>query len=471
MENTRLLKLLRSLSKQEQRDLAKYVGAALFNRRQEVIDLLTALEKPLRTGQPAPDKAVVFKQVFKNQPFDDHRIRMSMSFLYHAVCDFLTLQDFMQDNPQRYMRMAAVLRRRKLPTHFQQAYDAAAEAHEAKPLRNAAQLEEQYQIQLEKYRFDYEQPGNAAFNLQELSDRLDEAFIARKCWQACFMLSHQTISNTVYDQGLLDAALEQLKQRPQLLDIPAISIYYYCYRALTHPDEPEHFSNFKRILLGHGALFPPDELRDLYILAINFCIRQYNAGNQHFLAEQFELYKTGLDKQYFLSDGELSRYTFQNAATIGLVMNELDWVEQFIHQYRAYLPEQHRESVFSFNLARLEYRRRKLRDALFLLQKADYKDLLLNLAAKTLQMKIYFELDEFDLLESHLQAIKVFIRRKKVIGYHRENYLNTIYFTQKLLETNPYDKELRTTLHAEIEAAKPVAEKEWLLAMSNSPLK
>lgn len=64
-------------------------------------------------------------------------------------------------------------------------------------------------------------------------------------------------------------------------------------------------------------------------------------------------------------------------------------------------------------------------------------------------MKIFYELEEYDLLEFDLQAIGTFIRRKKVMGYHRENYLNTVQFTRKLLETNPLDKSARAALHQE----------------------
>ena len=98
-----------------------------------------------------------------------------------------------------------------------------------------------------------------------------------------------------------------------------------------------------------------------------------------------------------------------------------------------------------------------------LLQKADYKDLLLSLAAKMLQLKIFYELTEFDLLESHLQAFGAFIRRKKALGYHRDNYQNTLHFTQKLLDTNRFDKAAWAALRAEIEATGALAEREWLL--------
>lgn len=464
MEKSRLLRLLRTLSKQELAGLKKFVRTPFFNQRKEVPALLDVLEKSLKTSRALPDKGQAQRQVFGKDVHDDHRVRMAMSFLYQLTGQFLAVKDFLGDRPQYQLRLAAICRKRGLPDHFAQAYGEAVRAGQQRPFRNADFFEEKYQLLLEKYRFDAETQPTDRLDFQELSDQLDHAFLARKLWQSCFMHSHQAVHSSAYNFGLLEAALAHLK-RGGLPETPALSIYRHCWHALTDPAEKTHFQQFKHLLTQHGELFPAEELRDLYILAVNFCIRQYNAGNQDYLAEQFELYKEGFSKKYFLTDGTLSRYTYQNAATIGLVLHELEWVEQFVHEYRPALKEEHREGLFSFNLARLEYERRNLGHALRLLQKADYKDLMLNLAAKTLQMKIFFELREFDLLESHLQAIRAFIRRKKVMGYHRENYSNTVHFTQKLLETNLFDKVAKAALQQEIEETKAVAEKEWLLAM------
>lgn len=462
MENTRLLKLLRTFSDAELRALKKFVRSPYFNQRREVIGLLDFLEKALKTNRPAPGKEEAFTAVFGKAQFDDHRIRMAMSFLFQLANQFLAVQSFLNDTPGIRLSQASLLRQRKLPDHAAQARVEAATALLGRPLRNAEFQQQHYQFLLEKYRSEVEINPTGPLPLQELSHQLDRAYLSRKLWQSCFMLSHQAVYNTRYDFGLLDAALNYLETAPALQD-PSVAVYYFCYRALTNPTETAYFQQFKRLLLQHSALFQTDEMRDLYLLAINFCIRRYNAGNPDYLSEQFDFYRDGLAKQYFLSEGALSRYTYLNAATIGLVLHELDWTEQFIHEYRGYVKEPHRESLFSFNLARLEYHRRRLDEALKLLQKAEYKDLLLHLAAKTLQLKIFYELEEFDLLESHLQTLQTFIRRKKELGYHRENYLNTIRFTRKLLETNLYDKNARKALREEIEGAKAVAEKEWLL--------
>ena len=126
-----------------------------------------------------------------------------------------------------------------------------------------------------------------------------------------------------------------------------------------------------------------------------------------------------------------------------------------------------RESTWKFNLARLEYEKKNYDNALVHLQKADFGDILNNLNAKTLSLKIYYELDEFNLLDSHLESMKTFIRRKTVMAYHQTNYLNIIRYTKKLLSTNFYDRTKKEALQKEIEQEEILTEREWLLEQVN----
>ena len=98
-----------------------------------------------------------------------------------------------------------------------------------------------------------------------------------------------------------------------------------------------------------------------------------------------------------------------------------------------------------------------------LLQKANYRDPLLNLAAKTLLLKTYYETDEYDLLQSHLDAMRNYLHRKRVLGYHRTNYLNIIRYTEKITRLNPLDKKATALLRQAIEQEEVLTEKMYLL--------
>jgi len=216
-------------------------------------------------------------------------------------------------------------------------------------------------------------------------------------------------------------------------------------------------------LFQNAPIFTKNEQSDLVIASINFCVRQYNSGNRAFLERHFELYQFGFENDIFIVNGELSRFTYQNAVTFGLILQKSDWVKNIIEDYKNFLPKQYKISTYSFNLARFHYEQNEKDKALTLLQKADSRDVLLSVSAKMLQLQIYFELDEYDLIQSHIAAMKAFIRRKKIMGYHREIYSNSLKFTQKLLNLNPYSMAERKQLKEQILATKVLAEKEWLL--------
>ncbi|HQU58953.1 MAG TPA: hypothetical protein PLU64_07150, partial [Saprospiraceae bacterium] len=97
-------------------------------------------------------------------------------------------------------------------------------------------------------------------------------------------------------------------------------------------------------------------------------------------------------------------------------------------------------------------------------QKANYRDPLLNLAAKTLLIKIYYETEEYSLLQAHLEAMRNYIRRKKVIGYHRTNYLNITLYARKLMALAPFDKAGAKKLAEAIRQEEVLTEKAWFMA-------
>jgi hypothetical protein len=460
MENSKLIRLLRTFGKEDLRALIKFASTPFFSPRPEALALLKILEKRWASGKPLPDKTTMLRLVFTKGSADDQRLRMAMSALLQTTEKFLVVRDMLNDEPAFQLRLSKIMRARNLETLADAARQAGFQALEKSAVRNAEYHYDLYRFEEEKYRSALDSPSEEVMDLQNLSDRLDAAVVARKLWQGCFLLTHQARYNTPCDLGFLENILPFAEKYRHL---PAVSMYLHCYRALREPSDSSHFQAFKNELMRYGAMFPPDEVRDLYILAINFCTRRYNEGDSGFLRDQFDLYKAGFDKNYFLSEGVLSRFTYLNAATNGLVLQEFAWVENLIKNHRQHLEPAYRDSLFSFNMARLAYQKGAFGEALQLLQRAEYKETMLALAAKTIQLKIYYESEEFDLLESHLQAIAVFIRRKKVMGYHRENYLNLLHFVRKLLEMNPIDKKAKQALREAVEQTKPLAEKEWLL--------
>ena len=149
---------------------------------------------------------------------------------------------------------------------------------------------------------------------------------------------------------------------------------------------------------------------------------------------------------------------------MAILLEEFDWVENFIETSSDLLEKKYRKQTISFNLARLEYARKNYNAAMLHLQNAEYKDLVNNLIAKSLLIKIYFELEEYDLLFSHLDSFQIFIRRREVSDFHRKNFMSIIRFLKKIVRLPEMDKKGRKALRKEIESEEVLSERDWLLS-------
>lgn len=462
IKNSLLVKNLEKFSSKEQLQLKDFANSPIFNKSQALIDLLHYLLKTLKkAAQPTKEEA--FRCLFGTAVFNDHKVRLLMSDLLKLVEDFIVYQQSKKTALSREILLSTYYRKADMEKHFDRTHRKAKRQLPLFPYRNQEYFSLQNKLQWEQYEVLSSKKRDIAMNLQELGQSFDIFYFSARLRQACFLKAQQTFSDISYDFSWIDQLLLYIEQK-EWLSIPAISLYYYAYQLYVDIEAPANFEALKQQILEYSPLFPPEEIRDIYVLTLNYCIRKVNAGQRAYLKESLDLYKAGLASGCFLENGVLSKFTFSNIVAMGLMVKDFEWVATFIQDYKNSLKKQDRQSAFCLNMARLEYTsKRNYDEALTYLQKVSDKDLLNTLNAKILQLRIYFEIAAYDLLESHLEAMSNFIRRKSVMGYHKENFLHLIRYTKKLLKLNLFDKKAITQLATAIQAEEVLTEKAWLL--------
>lgn len=462
MISSDLLSILQKISPTDQRALRKFVASPCANQRADVAQLYNFIEKHRELSPTCLSREAAHEAIYPGQPFDDKQVRRLMSYLLKVVEKFLTQTERMADGRQNDIALAAAYRKLGLEKHARQALEAAAAAQKNEQGRDFQHYETQYLLEAEALAFSESASRTAPRNLQAVNHSLDLAYLANKLRQSCVALSHQAVANVEYDLGLLGLVLGYLDGNELAEQHPAIGLYFYFYQAATTGEET-YFEKLKAGILRHGGTLTPAELRLIYLLAINYCIRRINEGAVRFNHDLFELYSAALQSDVLLENGHLSRFAFKNIAALALRLGEFDWAEDFIEKYSPAVDARHRRNYTDYNLAKLHYARRDFPKAMRLLHKVEYEDVFLSLDARVLLLKIYFEQQETEVLESFIQSFQRFLNRKKELGYHRENYLNTLTFTSKLLNINVLNKKEKEHLLQEIEQTKAVGEKEWLL--------
>jgi len=160
--------------------------------------------------------------------------------------------------------------------------------------------------------------------------------------------------------------------------------------------------------------------------------------------------------------------TFGNIVALAIKLKEYDWAILFLEQYQNQLKPAFQQPLFHFSKAKLLYEQKELEESMREISLVETKAPFLFLGARTLQLKIYYELGEIDLLESLLESLRVYLQRRKDLGYRRQNYDNLIVFTRQLLQLPLLSKQEKIELKKRVEQAEIFTEREWCIKQINS---
>jgi hypothetical protein len=420
------------------------------------------LYQVLQESSDTDDKEMLYSRVFPEGNYSPTALRLLMSYLQKLVDQFLALEQWQNTPAAVESDLVQAYRQKGLDRHFQDSLQLAKVTLERQPLRNSEFYQRKNILLWEEARYNALRQPLGEGDLLALSDNADLIWLTQKLRYLCLHTAFRTRFNS--NQSLsLRSEVEAILESHEFLENRTIATWYYCLKMLESPEAAEYFSHFKQGVLSHGHQFSQDELRDLHLFAINYCIRRINEGQSSFFHDVMDFYKDGLLKGHLLDNGVLPHFTYHNIVAAALKTSDYEWAEDFIPRYRNNLERSFRDSAYSFNLARLRFARKNYNDALELLQHSNYHEPLLNMAAKTIALKIYYALGEHEVLAAHLEAFIKYIRRKPGLGYHRNNYLNMARLTQKMIGLNWNDKAEVRALREKIALEPVLTEREWLL--------
>ncbi len=465
MQKSTLIEIVRSLDRKEVREVSKWLQSPAHNQRQDVIIMFDYLCKKLPKSDESLQKERVWAAVFPGKPMDDAYLRQVMYFLLKAIEAYMAYTEFMSDDVQVQIALMRIYRKRKLEKAYKQAHRLGAENLANQPLRNAYYLLSRFFLEQEEYEHRMTITQNAPVNLQEMATALEKWFIEARLRISRDMLAHRHMYQKItYEHGLLQQTLEYA-QTEQMMQEPAVAVYYYTYMALTNPSEESYFDELEEKIHNDAHYFDHSEVRTLYLAALNYCVPKINhQGRMDFARRAFDLYRKGLENGILLENQLVSRYTFGNAVGAALKIREFDWAEQFVRDFQHYLEEKDRNSIVNFNLSRIYFEKNDYDKAQQLLLQFDYNEMGFNIIAKTMLLKIYYEQSEFDAFESLLESLRIYILRKEALDPTRKHaFKNMISLMKKLMNVNTHSKLQRERLRTLVQGTQPLMERDWLL--------
>lgn len=467
MIKSKLIQLFQTLNTQELEGFYKWLKSPLHNSDEKLIELFNYISSRRTITATTVAKKRTFKAIYPNEEYDDLKLRRLMSKGCQAIEKFVAFWMLKKDDFLQKKYWIDYLKDRQCVKLAQQQLAQQQQRLPANPLRNHSYYYQAYQLEQAHFEQAALQSRMQTTNLQTIFDHFSTAFVVENLRYACVAVSHENLYKTSYSIPLLNSILELVEQGVYD-EVPTIQMYYHAYQALTQTENVQHFEQLTAGLTAYQHLLPLKESGDLYMLAINYCIKHINSSeSERFMQQGFALYKQGLEAGIFIENGVLSRFTYKNVVTLGLRLGKYDWIEHCIPTYAPYLEERYRANYEHYLQSKLYFAKGDYDQAMQRLIQVEYQDLFLNLDAKTMLMKIYYETQSFDALEAFFHSFTIYLQRKSILVHHQKNYLNIIRLTKKLLEFIPYDKNYKRNLIEQIQETHPLTERQWLLQQTN----
>jgi hypothetical protein len=462
MFKSKLIRLYQTLDDTEVRQFKKWIKSPIHNKHEDVQHLFEYLFSRQGITAITTQRERAFHHLYPKDKLNMPRLRHVMSFATDVLEEFIRYKEYVFDSKYSEIALLRGFRKRNLKKDAQKQGVLTQKILDNQIIQNEDYYWLKYKLEVEDFRLQTEGTRPTSTNLQVVMDSSSLVFVLSTLRYTCITITHQNLYKTQYTIPFLAAILASIEQGDYAA-VRSIQLYYACYLALTQPTEDSPYELLKGYLIKYPNILTPHEFREVYEIAINYCIKRLNKGNRYYAEEALDLFMKGIDNKVLLYDGYLSHFAYKNIVAIGLYLGQIDKIKEFIPTGEDLLHPNHRKNYIHYNTAKFHFATKKYDEAKVMLISMEYDDLFMTVDAKMMLLKIYVIQGHFDLMDSFVHSFNQFLRRKKELSYHRNSFLNTVRLTQKVI--NAFTKEEKKALAEEIERTTPmpIPEKKWLL--------
>lgn len=464
MLSNKLYTLLQALSKQDLQRFKKFIGSPYFNENQQLIQLFDLLHPFLKksTKQDALTKENTWAKLFPKQTYSDTKMRRICSDLTKQVYSFMSIQKFKEEELVQKSFLLDTLNDATLTKQYDSVYNTIQKDSNKGTGKSANYHYYQHLLLANQYQYQAKQRKPFLEVFKSADHQLDCFYFLTKLKNHCAELNNKSSLQISGGLKILPNLFTYLDQEG-FAQVPSIKAYLLVIKLLTVPEEEHFFWELKEFIATEKTISKSD-LSELYAHLMNYCANKLNGGNTDYYLHLFDLYKVALAKKVIIEKDRLDFQHYKNIIGIGLKVQAYGWVEQFIQNYTQFLIPNKRENALNFNLAKVYFSQQQYEKVIEQLSTVTYKNHIYAIGGKTILIKTYFELKEYQALDSLIDSFRIYIRRNRIISREvQQQNLNFLRFVKKVAGTLPKDTKSIEKITNQIHKCKALAGKKWLL--------
>ncbi|MCB9235008.1 MAG: hypothetical protein H6581_25365 [Bacteroidia bacterium] len=229
------------------------------------------------------------------------------------------------------------------------------------------------------------------------------------------------------------------------------------------------FLEWKNAFARDLAKFPLGFQEEIQNLRVSLCVRGINANVEadFFVAEMQEIFMDRIQSGSIFSDGAISAWDYINAISATLKLGKLDQAQKLIESLSTRLPAADYESTYHLCRALWMFQAQKYDKIQAELNKVDDSNGFYGLVSRSILIKTYWELKDYETLFSKVESSLKFVERNKEFSRaKKDRFKNRLKLLQKIVreetKSQRSEKELQK-LEEEVKASKNNPDQEFLL--------
>lgn len=477
MYASKLLRTVATFTPEEVKRLGRFLRSPYFFTpplAKEVISLWEHIERYYPDWEgPALAKERSYAVVYPGEEFVVGRVDRVMSNLLKAIREFIIFEfsDLRDQKVTRQLVLAKYYQKRKLEKYYRGVM-AQLEKIQARRQKDNLFYHDQFLVDREHTLFEtFFNQRNKGYNVAQTLRSLGHFYLVYRLEYFCWLLTQDRHNVPLNLRGNLlenDQILAAFKQEIDWEDEPLLKVYDMAIQLIRGDGAAgeQAYRELKRLLTLYAREIPFKALKQFHALCRNYCTREYNKSRGAFLHELFALYQEHLELGTLFYQEKLTPATLRNIVVCALRTEAYDWVAQFLEAYRDRISSTNQpQAIYRFNLANYHFALGDYERALDCLTDR-YDDIYYQLAAKRMELKIYYEID-LEVLDAKIAAFKIYIYRisKKVLpAIPREGNNNFIDLLKQIRRTNTrFNLPRIQKLTEKVSTKTSIAERDWLL--------
>ena len=481
MLKSKFIDIVKTFSKEELKQFRDFLRSPFHNTNQNVVKLFDIMRKHApEFDSVSLEKENLFKKLYPGKKYNDTVMRILSSDLLSLAEEFITYLRFRRNPFTEKKFLLEELKERKAEGLFNK------HMKEAEALLNKeGSIDETYflnrwEIETAKVNFliSGDRQDESGAHLLKTGEYMVNFFLMNILNIAQELTEHEEVLNEKYDFNLTDAILKNtdlekimtyLKERNYEYYY-VIEIYYYMNKCSGSSAEVKYYDLLKNKIAGNLGRFTREARYNLFLILESCCITLMRNGAEIDYADLMKVYEMMLENRLFSDDRRnfMQANLFRNIFYTAVVLKRYEWAEAFVNDYHSYLLPEQSADMFNYTKAVLNFERKQFAEALEQISKVNYNFFVFKFEAKTLTMKLLYELQLFEQGLSLIDSFSHFLSKNKMVSeIYKRQFMNFLKYCRILIKRSQKKEQFTKVdvaeLKKQINGEKEIINKNWLL--------